>query len=82
MLHPSIKSKFNEVKFSSDEWRYTDRHTGQLQGVFDERCLAEGGLTIYNISVKKGKFNVRLLPSASCARPAKFLGFCLPAVSR
>ena len=34
MLHPSIKSKFNEVKFSSDEWRYTDRHTGQLYKVY------------------------------------------------
>ena len=34
MLHPSIKSKFNEVKFSSDEWRYTDRQTGQLYKVY------------------------------------------------
>jgi adenylate cyclase len=34
MLHPSIKSKFIEVKFSSDEWRYTDRHTGQLYRVY------------------------------------------------
>jgi class 3 adenylate cyclase len=34
MLHPSIKSKFNEVKFSSDEWRYTDRHTGQLYKMY------------------------------------------------
>jgi class 3 adenylate cyclase len=34
MLHPSIKSKFSEVKFSSDEWRYTDRLTGQLYKVY------------------------------------------------
>ena len=34
MLHPSIKSKFSEVKFSADEWRYTDRHTGQLYRVY------------------------------------------------
>jgi adenylate cyclase len=34
MLHPSIKSKLKEVKFSSEEWRYTDRHTGQLYKVY------------------------------------------------
>jgi class 3 adenylate cyclase len=34
MLHPSIKSKFSELKFSADEWRYTDRHTGQLYRVY------------------------------------------------
>jgi adenylate cyclase len=34
MLHPSIKSKFSEVKFSADEWRYTDRQTGQLYRVY------------------------------------------------
>ena len=34
MLHPSIKSKFSEVRFSSDEWRYTDRLTGQLYKVY------------------------------------------------
>ena len=34
MLHPSIKSKFSEVKFSSEEWRYTDRHSGQLYRVY------------------------------------------------
>jgi class 3 adenylate cyclase len=34
MLHPSIKSKFNEVTFSADEWRYTDRQTGQLYRVY------------------------------------------------
>ena len=34
MLHPSIKSKFSEVTFSADEWRYTDRHTGQLYRVY------------------------------------------------
>ncbi len=34
MLHPSIKSKFSELKFSGDEWRYTDRHTGQLYRVY------------------------------------------------
>jgi adenylate cyclase len=34
MLHPSIKARFNEAKFSADEWRYTDRHTGQLYKVY------------------------------------------------
>jgi adenylate cyclase len=34
MLHPSIKSKLKEVKFSADEWKYTDRHTGQLYKVY------------------------------------------------
>jgi class 3 adenylate cyclase len=34
MLHPSIKSEFREVKFSADEWRYTDRLTGQLYKVY------------------------------------------------
>ena len=34
MLHPSIKSKFREVKFSAEEWRYTDRQTGQLYKVY------------------------------------------------
>jgi adenylate cyclase len=34
MLHPSIKGSFDEVKFSTDEWRYTDRHTGQIYRVY------------------------------------------------
>ncbi|HJS81908.1 MAG TPA: adenylate/guanylate cyclase domain-containing protein, partial [Nitrososphaera sp.] len=34
MLHPSIRSKFREVIFSSDEWKYTERHTGQLYKVY------------------------------------------------
>jgi adenylate cyclase len=34
MLHPSIMSKFREVKFSLDEWKYTDRQTGQLYKVY------------------------------------------------
>jgi len=34
MLHPSIKARFSEVKFSSGEWRYTDRYTGQIYKVY------------------------------------------------
>lgn len=34
MLHPSIKARFSEVRFSTEEWRYTDRHTGQIYKVY------------------------------------------------
>jgi len=39
MLHPSIRSKFREVKFSLDEWKYTDRQTGQLYKVYTMQDL-------------------------------------------
>ncbi|HEY1211929.1 MAG TPA: adenylate/guanylate cyclase domain-containing protein [Nitrososphaera sp.] len=34
MLHPSIKMKLEEVNFGSGEWKYTDRHTGQVYKVY------------------------------------------------
>lgn len=34
MLHPGTKSKFKEVNFSVDEWKYTERHTGQIYKVY------------------------------------------------
>src|SRR5919109_357714 len=34
MLHPSIQSKFREMKLNADEWKYTDRHTGQLYKIY------------------------------------------------
>jgi adenylate cyclase len=34
MLHPGIRNKFKEVKFNVDEWKYTERHTGQLYKVY------------------------------------------------
>ncbi|MDQ4101187.1 MAG: adenylate/guanylate cyclase domain-containing protein [Thermoproteota archaeon] len=34
MLHPSIKTRFSEVKFNTEEWRYTDRHTGRIYKVY------------------------------------------------
>jgi class 3 adenylate cyclase len=34
MLHPSIQSKFKEVKFGVEEWKYTDRHSGKLYRVY------------------------------------------------
>lgn len=37
MLHPTIRSKFKEVKFSAEEWKYTERHTGQLYRVYTMR---------------------------------------------
>jgi class 3 adenylate cyclase len=34
MLHPGIRAKFKEVNFSVDEWKYTERHTGQIYKVY------------------------------------------------
>jgi len=34
MLHPSIQAKFKEMKLKPDEWKYTDRQTGQLYKVY------------------------------------------------
>jgi class 3 adenylate cyclase len=34
MLHPNIRAKFKEVHFNVDEWKYTERHTGQIYKVY------------------------------------------------
>jgi class 3 adenylate cyclase len=34
MLHPSIQLRLKEIKFGSGEWKYTDRHTGQVYKVY------------------------------------------------
>jgi class 3 adenylate cyclase len=34
MLHPGLRAKFKEVNFSVDEWKYTERHTGQIYKVY------------------------------------------------
>jgi class 3 adenylate cyclase len=34
MLHPGIRSKFKEAKFGAEEWKYTERHTGQIYKVY------------------------------------------------
>jgi len=34
MLHPSIREKFKEMKLNTDEWKYTDRETGNLYKVY------------------------------------------------
>lgn len=33
MLHPSIQSKFKEMKLKPEEWKYTDRRSGELYKV-------------------------------------------------
>jgi class 3 adenylate cyclase len=34
MLHPSIRTKFKEMKLNPEEWKYTDRQTGKLYRVY------------------------------------------------
>lgn len=37
MLHPSIRTKFKQMNFGSEEWKYTDRETGRLYRVYTLR---------------------------------------------
>jgi adenylate cyclase len=34
VLHPEIKTKFMEVKYNIESWKYTDRQTGKLYGLY------------------------------------------------
>jgi hypothetical protein len=34
MLHPGIRTKFKEIQLNLDEWKYTERHTGQIYKVY------------------------------------------------
>jgi adenylate cyclase len=34
MLHPGIRTKFKEIQLNMDEWKYTERHTGQIYKVY------------------------------------------------
>jgi class 3 adenylate cyclase len=34
ILHPEIKSKFTEIKYNIDNWKYTDRKTGRLYKLY------------------------------------------------
>jgi adenylate cyclase len=34
MLHPSVKSKFKEMKFGAEEWKYRDRVTDKIYRVY------------------------------------------------
>ncbi|MFL6435803.1 MAG: adenylate/guanylate cyclase domain-containing protein [Nitrososphaeraceae archaeon] len=34
ILHPEIKGKFTEIKYSIEDWNYTDRRTGELYKLY------------------------------------------------
>ena len=34
ILHPEIRGKFTEIKHSIEDWKYTDRRTGKLYGLY------------------------------------------------
>jgi class 3 adenylate cyclase len=34
ILHPEIKSKFTEIKYDIDKWKYIDKHTGRLYKLY------------------------------------------------
>jgi adenylate cyclase len=34
MLHPEIKSKFTEIKYDVEKWKYIDKHTGRLYKLY------------------------------------------------
>lgn len=34
VLHPEIKTEFKEVKYNIESWKYTDRQTGKLYGLY------------------------------------------------
>ena len=35
MIHPTLKSRFRELKICIEDWKYTNRQTGQLYKLFD-----------------------------------------------
>jgi adenylate cyclase len=37
ILHPEIKSKFTEIKYNVDNWKYADRRTGRLYKLYTVR---------------------------------------------
>ena len=37
VLHPEIKSKFTEIKYNIDDWKYNDRYTGRLYKLYTSR---------------------------------------------
>jgi class 3 adenylate cyclase len=34
ILHPEIKSRFTEIKYDIEDWKYTDRHSGNLYKLY------------------------------------------------
>jgi adenylate cyclase len=37
ILHPEIKSKFTQIKYNIENWKYTDRHTGRIYKLYTLR---------------------------------------------
>jgi adenylate cyclase len=37
MLHPQIKMQFKEVKYNTEDWKYTNRYTGQIYKLYTIR---------------------------------------------
>ena len=37
VLHPEIKSKFTEIKYNIDDWKYNDSYTGRLYKLYTSR---------------------------------------------
>ena len=37
ILHPEIKSKFTEIKYNIEDWKYIDKHTGRLYKLYTLR---------------------------------------------
>jgi hypothetical protein len=35
ILHPEIKSKFTEIKYDIEKWKYIDKHTEILQSLME-----------------------------------------------
>jgi len=38
ILHPEIKSKFTEIKYNIENWKYADRKTGRLYKLYTSDC--------------------------------------------
>jgi adenylate cyclase len=34
MMHPEIKSKFTEIKYDAEKWKYIDKHTGRIYKLY------------------------------------------------
>src|ERR687885_1057561 len=37
MLHPEIKSKFTEIKYDAEKWKYIDKHTGRIYKIYTSK---------------------------------------------
>ena len=34
ILHPEIKSKFTEINYDIEKWKYIDKHTGRIYKLY------------------------------------------------